>query len=126
MRGTAHQRGRKIIYFDSNDEMVCGSDISGDDLLDGTGKNKSYAKVLLKATEDERKRIREMINKQKQRKIQQFLQEVNDKKGKFMHQKKQKFKEDNIREIINAEVGPDSKNLDSRTSSTQSEEYAKH
>lgn len=28
MRGTAHHRGKKIVYFDSNDEMVCGSEVS--------------------------------------------------------------------------------------------------
>eukprot|EP00347_Sterkiella_histriomuscorum_P014282 403361476 len=134
MRGTAHNRGRKIVYFDSNDEMVYGSEISlsddEDSLKNGKNqlqverqRNRQYAKVFVQATEDERKRIREMIAKQKQKKIQLFLQEVNDKKGKFLHQKKMKYKEDNIREIINAEVGPDSKSQGSRTSSTQSDEY---
>lgn len=28
MRGTAHHKGKKIVYFDSNDEMVCGSEVS--------------------------------------------------------------------------------------------------
>lgn len=80
MRGTAHHRGKKIVYFDSNDEMVCGSEVSqteeddsvimGQNQLQGISKNRQYAKVFVQATEDERKRIREMIAKQKQRKIQ--------------------------------------------------------
>lgn len=28
MRGTAHHKGKKVVYFDSNDEMVCGSEVS--------------------------------------------------------------------------------------------------
>lgn len=70
MRGTAHHRGRKVILFDSNDEMICASEVSEDDALDRSGRSKHYAKVLVQATEEEKKRIREMINKQKQRKIQ--------------------------------------------------------
>jgi hypothetical protein len=31
MKGTAHHRGNKVVYFDSNDEMVCGSDFSYSD-----------------------------------------------------------------------------------------------
>ncbi len=49
---------------------------------------------MLKATEQEKKRIRESIIKQKKRNIQRFLQQVNETKGSFMNQKKLHFKED--------------------------------
>jgi hypothetical protein len=62
--GNSKHKSKKVIYFDSNDEMLCESDISESEVNgDESGKNKNYTKVLLKATEDEKKRIREMINK---------------------------------------------------------------
>jgi hypothetical protein len=73
MKGNAHHKANKVYYFDSNDEMFCGSEVSfsegESDCLNDTfelkKKNKRYAKVFMQATEDERKRIRELISKQK-------------------------------------------------------------
>lgn len=65
----------RVVYFDSNDEMVCESDVSQNNLTEGEDgyRGKNYTKVMLKATEQEKKRIREHINKQKKRNIQRFL-----------------------------------------------------
>jgi hypothetical protein len=55
--------------------MVCESDVAKDQNSEGDdgSKSKNYTRVLMKASEEERKRIREMINKQKKRNIQKFL-----------------------------------------------------
>jgi len=58
-------KGRRTVYFDSNDDMVYGSDVSQENLTDGEDglKGKNYSKVVLRATEEEKKRLRELINK---------------------------------------------------------------
>ena len=113
-------KGRRAVYFDSNDEMVYQSEISdstGQNLNDSEGKDRIYTKVLLQATEEEKKRIREVLIKQKKRNIQRFLMDINEKKGTFMHQKLH-FKEDfmPVQQINKA------RSQGSRTSSTQSDE----
>ncbi len=45
-------------------------------------------KKLMKAGDEERRRIREQLNRQKKRQIQLFLQDVNQKRGSFIQQKK--------------------------------------
>ncbi|CDW78668.1 UNKNOWN [Stylonychia lemnae] len=126
LKGPLHQNGRKVVFFDSNDEMIPASEASEDDALDRSVRSKYYARVMVCATEEEKKRLREMIYKQKQKKIQQFLNQVNDKKTQSILQNKKKFKEDNIRQIINAEGGPGQKSQGSRTTSTMSDENAKN
>ena len=61
-------------------------------------------KKLMKAGDEERRRIREQINRQKKRQIQLFLQDVNQKRGSFMLQKKKKFKEDVRKDIIEGKI----------------------
>ena len=65
--------------------------------LSNANNGKNYTKVVLKATEEERKKMREQMNRQKKKNIQQFLNDVDEKKGTFIHQKKRIFKEDNSR-----------------------------
>jgi hypothetical protein len=48
---------RKVIYFDSNDEMFYESEISDCDLTHN-GNHKNFTKVTLKATEEERRAMR--------------------------------------------------------------------
>jgi hypothetical protein len=54
----------------------------------------------MKAGDEERRRIREQLNRQKKRQIQMFLQDVNQKRGSFIMQKKKQFKEDFRKDII--------------------------
>lgn len=63
------------------------------------------------------------MSKQKKLTVQQFLNDVNEKKGTFINQKKRVFKEDKRRSHHNGGLlgGKDMSN-GSRTSSTQSEE----
>ena len=51
------------MYFDSNDEMYFESEISDKDILEN-GKNghKNYTKVQIKASEQETKKMREMLS----------------------------------------------------------------
>ena len=58
-----------------------------------------YSK-LMKAGDEERRRIREQLNRQKKRQIQMFLQDVNQKRGSFMQKKKKQFKEDIRKDIL--------------------------
>jgi hypothetical protein len=44
--------------------------------------------MWLTANEEERKKIREQINREKKHSIQMFLQEVNQKRGTFLNQNK--------------------------------------
>ena len=55
---------------------------------------------MLTANEEERKRIRDQINREKKRSIQLFLQEVNEKRGRFVNQRKKQYKEDFSKDII--------------------------
>jgi hypothetical protein len=55
---------RKVVYFDSNDEMFFESEISDSDITtSGNTNHKSYTKVLLKQTEEERRAMRDMISR---------------------------------------------------------------
>ena len=78
------------MYFDSNDEMFFEDEASFDFLdsqSDTRGKSgSSYTKmVLFKQTDEERRRIREQINRDKKKNIQEFLQQLNEKRGTFHH-----------------------------------------
>ncbi len=57
-------------------------------------------KLSMTANEEERKKIREHINREKKRSIQLFLQEVNEKRDTFVNQRKKHFKEDFRKDII--------------------------
>lgn len=60
--------------------------------------------MWLTANEEERKKIREQINREKKHSIQMFLQEVNQKRGTFINQKKKQFKEDLHKDIIEGNI----------------------
>ncbi len=47
-----------------------------------------YTKLILKTTDEERKRIEEPLQRNKKRSIELFLKDVNNKKGTFLNQKK--------------------------------------
>jgi hypothetical protein len=57
--------------------------------------------VSIKASEEERKRMREVMQKQKNRNAKQFLEEMNVNKEKFINYKKKVFKEDRPSRIVN-------------------------
>lgn len=62
------------------------SEISEDELINnGRYNNKNYTKVTLKQTEEEKQKLREILSKQKKHNIQQFLNDVNEKKNTFIH-----------------------------------------
>jgi hypothetical protein len=79
--GTTSRQG--IMYFDSNDEMFFEDEndpeegFLNDSQLSGAERRKMYTKMMKKATEEERQKIREQIYREKKRSIQMFLQEVN-------------------------------------------------
>lgn len=62
-RSAAKIKAKKAIYFDSNDEMVCESEISEDGLNEGQIRDKRYNRVMMQATEEEKRRLRELIYK---------------------------------------------------------------
>jgi len=79
---------KKAIYFNSNDEMCFESELS-----DSPVKRKhSFTKVVLKSTEDERNKMRDILKKEKKRNIQRFLNDINETKKHFLNAKH--FKED--------------------------------
>ena len=76
----------KNIYFDSNDEMYFESELSEEDIiLNGKEGHKNFTKVQLKPSEDERRKMREFLKQQKKNNIYNFLNDVNFKKGTFIH-----------------------------------------
>ena len=55
---------RKVIYVDSNDEMFYESELSDTELLtNGNNNHKSYSKITLKPTIEEKKRMRENMSR---------------------------------------------------------------
>lgn len=87
-------------------EVVPGSRPAGEI---SKGNRVLYAK-LMKAGEEERRRIREQLNRQKKRQIQMFLQDVNQKRGSFMLGKKKLFKEDLRKDILEGKTRGDGNN----------------
>ena len=66
--------------------MYFENEISDEDLnSNGMGKHKNFTKVMLNATEEEKRKMREMLTKQKKQNIKQFLNDLIEKKGTFIH-----------------------------------------
>jgi hypothetical protein len=65
MDGNNKNYKRRNIYFDSNDEMFYESELTDEELKKlGKGKpHKTYTKITIKVSEEERKKMRENIQK---------------------------------------------------------------
>ena len=77
----------------------------------------------MRAGPEDRKKIREQINRHKKREIQQFLLEVNQKRGSFIMQKKKLYKEDIRKDIIEGKIGGQAKGSNREESSTMSDDH---
>jgi hypothetical protein len=79
--------------------------------------------MWLTANEEERKKIREQINREKKHSIQMFLQEVNQKRGTFLNQKKKLYKEDLHRDIIEGNIRGLQSKKNEEISTTMSDDH---